>query len=418
MEGGLIDRLGATARRYPRPLWLLAISNFVLFTARGMTMPFLVIFFGQVLGLGEGLVGAGIAANAAVGIAFTFLAAGLIDRAGPRATLIATIAGIAAMTACFPLATTPLLFFGVMVLHGCASQLYWPAGDALATSLVPVEQAGEMFAMLRVASALGIGAGGLVGGLMVADGTLPEYRALYLTSALGSLLGGALILALVRPPLRPAREQRRGEQAGSWREVFADRRFVYSQVVMFVLLSAFTQLQVSAPPYLKREAGIGEASIGLLFSINTVIVVAAQIPVARWIAGWGRGATFALAAACWSVAFALIGASPWLPLLPFAAIVVYTLGEMLFMPTSGVVVVELAPERLRGRYLALSSVVWGGAWGLASWASGTVLGSSHPTLLWPGLIGVLVAGALGALRYDRLAGASRRPPAPAPVEAD
>ena len=44
------------------------------------------------------------------------------------------------------------------------------------------------------------------------------------------------------------------------------------------------------------------------------------------------------------------------------------------MPTSGVIVVELAPERLRGRYLAFRSVIWGMSWGLSSWASGSVLG--------------------------------------------
>jgi hypothetical protein len=75
---------------------------------------------------------------------------------------------------------------------------------------------------------------------------------------------------------------------------------------------------------------------------------------------------------------------------------------MVFMPTSGVITVELAPEHLRGRYLAFSSVIWGSSWGLSSWASGTVLGSSHPGYLWPGLIVVLGIGAIGGLLFDRI----------------
>lgn len=400
-----IEQLRARVDHFPRSLWLLAFANLVLFTARGMTIPFLVIFFGQIVGLGVGLVGAGIAASSIVGVAFTLVVAGTIDRFGARTMLIITIAGTGLTTAFFPVSTTPVLFFSIMVLQGLFSQLYWPSSDALATSLVPVSLAGEMFAMLRVANALGIGAGGLIGGLMVAGGAEAQYRVLYLTAAAGILAAGLLVFLLVRSPRRLETESEAGNapNAGSWSDVLHDRRFMFSQAVMFVLLAAFTQLQVSAPPYLRAQAGIDEALIGLLFTINTVIVVVAQLWVARKIARWGRGFTLAAAAVFWSISYVMIGASPWLSILPFAAIVIYTVGEMMFMPTSGVIVVELAPEHLRGRYLAFGSVIWGTAWGLSSWASGTVLGSAHPVLLWPALIGVLALGALGGILFDRIA---------------
>jgi MFS family permease len=399
-----IAQLRARADHFPRALWLLAFANLVLFTARGMTIPFLVIFFGQIVGLGVGLVGAGIAASSIVGVAFTLVAAGTIDRFGARTMLIITIAGTGLTTAFFPVCTTPFLFFAIMILQGLFSQLYWPSSDALATSLVPVSLAGEMFAMLRVANALGIGAGGLIGGLIVVGGGEAQYRVLYLSAAAGILIAGVLVVVLIRPAKRStvSVEAASATTVGNWGDVLRDRRFIFSQVVMFILLAAFTQLQVSAPPYLRAQAGIDEALIGLLFTINTLIVVVAQLWVARKIARWGRGFTLAAAALFWSISYVLIGASPWLTALPFVAIVIYTIGEMMFMPTSGVITVELAPEHLRGRYLAFSSVIWGSAWGLSSWASGSVLGSAHPVLLWPALIAVLAIGALGGILFDRV----------------
>ncbi|HET9017451.1 MAG TPA: MFS transporter [Thermomicrobiaceae bacterium] len=396
--------------RYPRALWLLALANFVLFGARGMTAPFLVIFFGQIVGLPDGLVGAGIAVNAVAGVIFTLLVAGVIDRLGPRRVLIAMIFGCAVAIAVFPLATTPVRFFAAMVFYGCVNQLYWPASDTFATSLVPVSQAGEMFALLRVANAIGIGAGGLVGGLMVVGGRFDQYRTLYLVSGVGIALAGVMVILFVHG-LRRGAPASSALGVGTWRDVLADRRFVVSQVVMFILIAGYTQVQVSAPPYLRAQAGVDEAVIGLLFLINTVIVIAAQLPVATRISSWGRGTTFAIAALFWMVALAMIGASPWLGVLPFAAFVVYTLGEMLFMPTSGVLVVELAPERLRGRYLAASSVTWGIAWGLSSWLGGVVLGTPHPGLLWPLLIVIVLIGAAGAFAFDRV-GAPARPGSP------
>lgn len=407
------ERVRGTLRRFPLSLWLLALTNFILFTSRGMTVPFLVIFFGQVVGLGEGLVGAGIAVNAIAGVIFTMGMAGLIDRFGGRTMLIIAISGYAIMTALFPLATTPLLFFGVMVIHGCFSQLYWPASDTFATSIVDIKKAGEMFALLRVANALGIGIGGLIGGLMVSGGTLGEYQVLYVTSGAGVGLAALMIITIVRGPRHAQARQEDSASAGSWGEVLADRRFIFSQVVMFILLSAFTQVQVAMPPYLRKEASVDEAVIGLLFLINTIIVVAAQLPVAGRISSWGRGNTLALAAFIWVIAYAMIGASPWLAVLPFVAIVIFTIGEMFFMPTTGVLVVELAPERLRGRYLAASSIIWGTAWGLSSWVSGTILGSSRPTLLWPVLIGILVVGGCGALLFERMMRPKESPANPA-----
>jgi MFS family permease len=398
-----INQLRAQIARFPRSLWLLAGANFVLFCARGMTIPFLVIFFGQIEGLGAGFVGAGIAASSIVGVAFTLVAAGTIDRFGARTILIITIVGTAATTAFFPVSTTPFLFFSIMILQGIFTQLYWPASDTLATSMVPVSQAGEMFAMLRVASALGIGAGGLIGGLIVVGGAEAQYRVLYLSAATGIAIAGLLVFLLVHPPARHDAPARAGDaaNAGSWRDVLSDRRFMYSQIVMFILLAGLTQLQVSAPPYLRAQAHLDEALIGFLFTINTAIVVVAQLWVARKIAPWGRGATLAVAGLFWAVAYGLIGASVWSNLLPFAAIVVYTMGEMVFMPTSGVITVELAPEHLRGRYLAFGSVIWGSSYGLASWAGGAALSTPHPGILWPAVIVVLAIGAAGGLFYDR-----------------
>lgn len=60
------------------------VADLMLFTARGMTIPFLVMYFGVVRGLGEGRVGAGIAASSINGAIFTLVVGGPIERFGPR----------------------------------------------------------------------------------------------------------------------------------------------------------------------------------------------------------------------------------------------------------------------------------------------------------------------------------------------
>ena len=390
----------------PRSIWILTAAMSVLLTARGMAVPFLIIYFGQVRGFGETVAGAGIMVNAIAGVVFTLLMAGLIDRIGTRPVLIATMVGIGLSTLALPVIDSVPAFFLVMALYGLAAQLFWPAADGLATSLISLYQAARMFALLRVANAVGIGAGGLIGGLIISGGGAAEYRIMYIVSAIGCMIAAAIVLIFVRAdeksPGQDSSFHDFGEAAG-WRAVLADRRFIASQVIVFVLVAGFMQLQVAMPPYLRTEAGISESFIGGLLAFKTVLLVIFQMPVAGKIASWPRGMTLSIAGIAWMISYVLIGFSPWLFVLPIIAVCIFVVGEMLFMPTSAVVVVDLAPEKLRGRYLAVNTVAWGIGWGVSSFIAGALLSTSIPWIIWPATIAMMSAGVIGGLLYDRTA---------------
>lgn len=399
----------ATARRsmaLPRSIWILTLAMGVLLVSRGMAVPFLIIYFGQIRGFGESAAGAGIMINAISGVVFTLVLAGLIDRIGTRPILIATMIGIGVATITFPLVNSVPVFFLAMAVYGVAAQLFWPAADGLATSFISLHQAAPMFALLRVANAVGIGGGGLIGGLIVSGGDADEYRLMYIMSAAGCLVAAAIVLLFIHPVIRAPQQNSTfhdfSEPAG-WKAVLVDRRFIASQVIVFILVAGYMQLQVAMPPYLRTEADLGENFIGALLAFKTVLLVIFQMPVAGKIANWQRGITLSLAGLTWMVAFALIGFSPWLFVMPIIAVCVFVIGEMLFMPTSAVVVVDLAPERLRGRYLAVNSVAWGTGWGFSSFIAGVLLSTSIPWIIWPATMALMVAAVVGGWLYDRAA---------------
>jgi hypothetical protein len=82
-----LARVRALAAQYPKPVWLMALANLVLWTGRGMITPFVVIFFSQIAGLSASMVGTGIAVSGLGGIVFVSLAAGQIDRRGGHPVL-------------------------------------------------------------------------------------------------------------------------------------------------------------------------------------------------------------------------------------------------------------------------------------------------------------------------------------------
>lgn len=398
--------VSAAQEPLPRSIWVLAAGMVVFFTARGMTVPFLIIYFGQVRGFGESVAGAGVMVNALVGVIFTLVMAGLIDRIGAHPVLVSTMVGLGLMTLALTVVGSIATLFLVMALYGLAAQLFWPAADGLATSLISLNQAARMFALLRVTNAIGIGGGGLLGGLIVSGGGANEYRAMFMVAAIGALLAAVMVAVLIRSDRKVPEQDSSfhdfGQTAGWW-TVLSDKRFIASQVIVFILVAGFMQLQVAMPPYLRSEAGISESFIGGLLAFKTVLLVIFQMPVAGRIANWQRGITLSLAGVTWMVAYTLIGFSPWLAVLPIIAVCIFVIGEMLFMPTSAVVVVDLAPEKLRGRYLAVNSVAWGTGWGFSSLVAGFMLGSSIPWIIWPATIALMSAGVIGGWLYDRAA---------------
>jgi MFS family permease len=125
----------------------------------------------------------------------------------------------------------------------------------------------------------------------------------------------------------------------------------------------------------------------------------------------------ALMTAIWAAAWLLVfGAGLWLSAAAAATVIVlaggiFAVGECLQGPTQQALIAELAPDHLRGRYMALSTSSWSIGW-IAGPALGAFVLQQEPLALWPAAAALcLAAGAGGLLLERRLPQAARRTPA-------
>lgn len=397
---GVAGRLRSLIATHPRSVWAMALCNLILWTGRGMTIPFLVIFFSQIVGLRASIVGSGIAAASLGGIGFLTLVAGQIDRRGGRPVLLACMAVVAGATAIYPWGTSVWAFLAITVALNFANQVYWPASDATIASLTDRARVAEAMSVLRVANAVGIGFGGLLGGAIVAGGGMAEYRILFVVSA-AMIASAALLVWRTVPAIRLHATDASGAH-GTWGDVLPDRTFIFSLVILFVLVFGFTQITMSVPAFLREEAGIGEGTIGALFLLNTIIVVSTQIPIAAMVNRGRVGPPLIVASLLWALSFAFILLTPTMGIAAaVAAFVVFTAGEVLFMPVTAVVPVRLAPVHLRGRYFSATSIVWGGSYALATFAAGIALDLPEPAIIWPLMAALMLAGGVLSVRFAR-----------------
>ena len=150
--------------------------------------------------------------------------------------------------------------------------------------------------MQRVVMNLGFGLGALTGGLIAVADSPETFTALFLVDAASFLVYGLVMLFLVPEPAS-ARESR---APGSYRDVLRHRPFVavasLNALFIFAGYSGFDVL----PVYAKNEAGLSETSIGLLFLVNTVVIILAQLPIARLARGRRRMPALALFGVFWA----------------------------------------------------------------------------------------------------------------------
>ncbi|HYP60342.1 MAG TPA: hypothetical protein VEQ36_07925, partial [Thermomicrobiales bacterium] len=126
----------------------------------------------------------------------------------------------------------------------------------------------------------------------------------------------------------------------------------------------------------------------------------------KLVAGWRRTRVYVLCAAVWLIGAFLFAIGEYIPaaiVIPylFLAMVIASGGEVFHLPQNGGAPTALAPEALRGRYLALFSLVWTVA-GIASPTMVSLLLSVNGVLLWAGMGAAALATAAVALYSERV----------------
>ena len=424
--GRLTAYLRSLNPELPRSVWLLQAGGLANFFGNGMVVPFLIIYLHNVRGLSLAAAGLIAASNALAALVWRPLAGALSDRVGPRQTLVGSLSLMAVAISLFPLIHETWQAFALNALLGFGSGGFWPSQSALVTGLTPPDRRHAAFAQQRVTMNLGFGLGGLTGGLIATTGSPESFTKLFLLDAV-TFLVFAVILSRIPSPARPAH----GHAPGTYRDVLRNRPFMsFAALNMLFVMVGIVPLSEFLPVFVKNNAGVSEHGIGLVFFVNTLTIVALQLPISKLQEGRRRMAALALMGVLWSVSWlAVLVTGAWLESeTAVAALIVigmvFAVGECLHGTVQGPVVVDLAQPQLIGRYMAVSSLSWQVAFIIGPAIGGAILGA-QPLALWPLAATLALVGAAWALRLEpRLPRVARRTPArpvvrpgPAGVEA-
>jgi MFS family permease len=232
-----------------------------------------------------------------------------------------------------------------LALAGIFGSLGGSVSQAMVADLVAPERHQAAYASVRVASNVGVVIGPPIGGLLL---VLGSWSALFPVVAVLSAI--AWLIAFRFLPQRGAFAPEGPPERGSLAVIFGDSRFLlFLGSAVFAWLT-YVAYEIVLPVSLVDGYGYEPSAWGFLVWVNPLLVTLLQVRLTRFAAPIAPAPKLVLALLIMGLPYLLLVWTHTLAAIVFV-VVVFVIGEMLWVPTSQAVVADLAPADIRGAYM-------------------------------------------------------------------
>jgi MFS family permease len=320
-----------------------------------MSMTFLAIELQQVFGLGPAMIGFLLGIGPLLGAIAAPFAGALSDMIGRKTVLVLTLISMAAAMIAIGVARTVVVFCVAQTLAAVAISIYGPISRALMSDLCPEPLRLKYFSWRYTASNVGWTIGPMIG---VAAGA--ASTTLFLSAG---AVYAALAFALHLLHLPSAERIDDNDLSAvtplitSIKVAMGDARLIYFVAGGTLLIAVYGQWSATLAPYLSENIAGGAEIFACLVSINGAVVLLGNSVARHFIEC--VSAPVALVTGCALFTVSQTGFACSSSLAGFAtSMVVFTIGEILVVPSEYILVDGISNEKNRGSYYgahALSS---------------------------------------------------------------
>lgn len=378
----MLDNLRNKYHKFPVPFWVLILAIFIDSIGYTLIFPFFSLYITEKFGVGMTEAGGLLAIFAVSGLFGIFIGGALADKFGRRSMIIFGLVFSALSSVAMGFVNELSVFYSLAIVVGFLSNFGGPARDALVADLVEEDKRAEAYGFMRVVANLAWVIGPVIGGFMASR----SYLTLFILDAITSLIVAFIFFKMIpetNPALKKVIKETNSllhtlkEYGGILKDKIFNIFLISSILMNFVYLQLYSTLSV----YLRDTHGVSPANYGILMSINAIIVVFLQIWVSSKTSKQSPMMMMALGTFIYAIAFPIYGfASTYIMFI--LAIILITFGEMIVMPVATALVAKLAPEDMRGRYMAMFGFSWHIPSIGAPIIAGLVLDNLNPSLLW------------------------------------
>ncbi len=377
---------------FPRPFWVLMLGTFIDHIGSFMLLPFFALYITQHFGLSMTGLGGIFFLFAISGTIGGFIGGALADKFGRRTIILFGILFSATSSLLMGFTDSLPLFIFIVIVVGLLQDVGGPAQSALVADVLPAHRQQEGFATWRVVVNISAVIGPLIGGILAAS----NFRLLFIGDALLSYLTAAIVF-LALPETKPRTKEGQAPQtllqtAIGYRKVLANGVFMSFVIISILGVMVYSQMNTTMPVFLRDIHHMPPENYSYLIALNATMVVGLQFWIARRLKNYAPLPLLALGVFCLAVGFAMFGFGSGLLYFAFAMVII-TIGEMIIAPTGQAFTARLAPEDMRGRYMAMFSFSWAFPFAIGPLAAGLI--TDHVSFYWvwyaAGITGVICA---------------------------
>jgi len=378
----MFDRIRRLYGEYPRKFWVIMCALFVDHMGAALILPFLALFISAKFHVGMWEIGQLFAILALATMAGSMMGGALTDKLGRKTVMIFGLIVSAFSMLGLGLVSDLSAVYVIGLIVGLFANVGGPARDALIADLLPEHKRADGFGLDRVLMNLTVTIGPALGGLVAVT---YGYLWLFVIDAITSTTT-AIVVFLIIPETKPEIPEDKTKESivqtlGGYSKVVKDKFFISFILVSVLVIAVYVQMNTSLGLYLRDAHGIPDQGFGYILTLNAAMVVALQFWVTRRIKSTPPMIIMALGTVFVGAGFLMYGlVSTYILFL--AAMAIITVGEMLFAPVSQALVANIAPEQMRGRYMAMFGFAWTLPTGFAPLAAGYIMNNLGSEWIW------------------------------------
>ena len=315
----------------------------------------------------------------------------LADKFGRKTNIIFGLVASATSAMMMIVIDDLVLFYIVIGVIGIFEDIAGPARQAMIADLVPEELRGDAYGMFRVVFNLAAAIGPAIGGFMASR----SFVLLFIVDVILSVAVAVFIFFFL-PETKPE-SKKEAHHTQSVLDTFRGYSVVLRDKVymIFIVFSAFSTLMYfnmnsSMSVYLVNFRGISPVQFGYILTLNAGMVVVLQVLFTRMTAKWRPMVAIMIGNLLYVAGFTMYGIFSTY-LMYVVAMIIITIGEMIYAPKEQMVVANLAPEHMRGRYMAIGNFSWILPISIGPLGAGLIMDNLDPRYVWfaAGISGLL-----------------------------
>ncbi len=397
----MISRSVNYVKQFDKNLWILSAGWFVSAVGFAVSIPFIAIYFHAVLGLSMSEIGIFFGAMAIVRSAFQLVGGEISDRIGRHSLLI--YSQIFRAIAFLLLALSIYREWGfwpvalALLINSIFGAIFQPVANAMVSDILPYEKRLDGYAITRSAGNLGWAVGPAIGGFLAGH----SYGLLFVISSVVTLISGLVFLFFLRAPAAAAAQDR--FKLSDLLAIRSDPNLMRHSILIFALYLVVAQLIAPFSVYAVEMVKITEHQLGLLYTLNGLIVVLLQIPVTKLLARYRLTVQLAMGAFVYAIGYGILGVLTGFEFFVLAIMIV-TMGEIFMSPPSLALTSRLAPEGRMGRYMGIFGFFVASGWSFGPLYGGVILdhfGSNAP-LAWALIASLAILSGVGYMLFTRI----------------